>query len=461
MATVGSSGSLERLACDFEEDIATRWVPDVLNSFDLDECLETPSLSKGDVQFVDVPKPDGGCRVAPVLSAQALRALRDAVAPLRQISDSILDPSVCGYRTGSTSGSAYSDEYMRFRDIGKALAEDHRYVVVADVQSFFGSVDADVVGATMLGPLGEAWQPIRQFLVGAKNVGILGLPAGYGDARLIANHVLGVADKSIGTSFTRWVDDYRIYAESPAVARRAIRRLGESLQGLGLKLNDKKLEIIRSDEYLARRHGAPLESVYHPKSEPHEAVRANLRAVFLQAVNEDNRRLLRFALPRLAEQKDTIAVQYALREIGQGSVDTPRLVFYLSAFLSGSDVREGIEILARTPELSPWTTMRLCPLLCSIALQEPTVEALRRAIEITQDPALWAALLRVLAVHGEKDLVVDQVANKQPLDPRAAIGACVDVGQSVPKDLELLAPGTARAAASIAVVPHPTAYTLL
>lgn len=461
MVTTGIRGSLEGLAHDFEEDIATRWVPDVLDNFDLNECLETPSLTAGDVQFVEVPKPHEGWRTAPILNGQALRALRDAVSQLRLVSDSLLDPSVCGYRSGSTSGSAYSDEYMRFRGISSALAENHRYVAVADVRNFFYSVDVEVVSAKMSALLGDLWQPIHTFLAEANEVGIRGLPAGYGDARLIANHLLRHPDTSIGAPFTRWVDDYRVYADTPAEARRAVLRLADSLEELGLSLNDGKLEVIRSNEYIVRRHGSPLESVYHPKTEPYEAVRANLRTVFLRAVNEDNRRLLRFSLPRLAEQKDAIAVEYAIKQIGQDSVDTPRLVYYLSAFLDDGDVRESIENLARTSKLSPWTTMRLCPLLCNITLRNTTVEVLSQAIQVTDEPALWAALLRVMAVHGQKDLVVDEVTDGQPLDPRAAIGAYVDIGRTIPRELRSLAPQTAQAADEAVVVPRPTAYTLL
>ena len=72
--------------------------------------------------------------------------------------------------------------------------------------------------------------------------------------------------------------------------------------------------------------------------------------------------------------------------------------------------------------------MRLCPLLCNITLRNTTVEVLSQAVQATDEPALWAALLRVMAVHGQKDLVVDEVTDGQPLDPRAAIGAYVDIG---------------------------------
>lgn len=451
----------DNLALDVEEDISTRWVPDVLNNFDLSECLKTASLTAGDVQFIDIPKSHDGWRTAPVLNAQALRALRDAVSPLREISDSLLDPAVCGYRSGSTRGNSYGTEYRRFRDIGSALASEHRYVAVADVRDFFGSVDVAAVEPTMSALLQDVWWPIQTFLVAANDVGIRGLPAGYGDARLVANHLLREPDAAIGAPFTRWVDDYRIFADTPAAARRAVGRLADALGHLGLCLNNDKCEVIASRDYLARRHGAPLESVYHPDLESREAVRASLRTVFLRAVNENNRRLLRFSLPRLGEQKDAIAVEYAIGEIERNSVDTPRLAFYLSAFLDDGEVAERISHLAKSPGLSPWATTRLCPLLCSISLCDATFDALGHAIRATDQPALWAALLRVLAVHGQKELVVDEVTTRQSLDPRAAIGAYLDIGRPIPSDLRLMAPCTVEAADEAVNVPLPTAYTLL
>lgn len=461
MVATGTTASLEGLALDFEEDVATRWVPDVLGNFDLTECLGTASLQAGNVQFVDVPKASGGWRTAPVLDGQALRALRDAVWALRYVSDSMLDPSVCGYRSGSTGGSAYSDEYMRFRSISSALADNHRYVVTADVRNFFDSVNVETVHAKMSSALGSLWQPIHAFLIEANDVGIRGLPAGYGDARLIANHLLGEADASIGSPFTRWVDDYRIFADTQAEASRAVDRLIDSLEGLGLKLNDAKLEVVPAGEYLTRKHGVPLESVYHPRYEPRDMVRANLRNVFLRAVSEENRRLLRFSLPRLAEQKDAIAVDYAINQIGQNSVDTPRLIYYLSAFLNDTEIGKRIEMLALTPGLSPWAVTRLCPLLYGITLTNETLDALSRAIQATHDPITWSALLRVLGAHGQKDVVIEQITAGRLLDPRAAIGACVDIGKAIPAELRALAPLTARAADQAVVIPWPTAYTLL
>jgi hypothetical protein len=111
--------------------------------------------------------------------------------------------------------------------------------------------------------------------------------------------------------------------------------------------------------------------------------------------------------------------------------------------------------------LLPWTTMRLCPLLCKIMLREATVEVLARALRATDEPALWAALLRVMAIQGQNDLVLNEVADLQPPDPRAAIGAFTDIGRNLPPELRSLAPQTAQAADEVAAIPRPTAYTLL
>ncbi|MDM4141920.1 MULTISPECIES: RNA-directed DNA polymerase [Mycobacterium] len=462
MLQVDAGTISEELARDLHEDLATQWIPDVLGNFDLKKCLMAPGLTAADVQFVDVPRTDRGKRTVPVLSGSALRALRDAIAPLRQISEALLDPAVCGYRTGATYGGAYSDEYLRFRSIGDALAHEHRYVVVADVQSFFDSVDPELLSKKMPARVGNSWWRVHNFLLLASRSGIRGLPAGYGDARLIANHLLSGADAAIQRPFTRWVDDYRIFADTPREAECAAARLADALGDFGFKLNVQKLSLTTSQEYLTRKHGAPLESVYHPQMESGAVVRASLRTVFFRAVNDQDRRLLRFSLPRLATQKDDIAVEYAIQQLSQNSVDTPRLVYYLSRFLEHQNVRERVQGIVQGPVLWPWTLIRLCPLLCNIPLEGSTLESLARQLQSTDIPALWAAILRVMAVHEQAEVVVDEIASYENVpDPRAAIGALIDIGHTIPESLRSLAPQTAKVADESRKLPLPSAYTLL
>lgn len=457
-----SVSTVESLALDLSEDLATRWVPDALADVDLLEQLSEPRLERDDLAAVDVPRADGGMRSAPVLSGAALRALRDAVQGLRETSEHVLDPAVCGYRTGASGDSSYSDEYRRFRAMAEAMSDEHGYVIMADVRTFFESVDVDAVSSTMASTVGSAWESVARFLKEVRNLGVPGLPAGYGDARLVANLILSSVDESIQAPFTRWVDDYRIFVDSSTDVGYVLWRLSGALAPLGLRLNDRKLQVLDASEYRTRRHGAPLDSVYHPQDEPVATVRANLRSTFLRAVSTENRRMLRFALPRLAEQEDDIAVNYALWALASDSIDAPRLVQYLSAFVNDADVIAGANDLITERELTPWTVGRLSPILTRVALSERSTRALEHRLRTTtEQPAVWGALLRVLAVHGRTSIVRESVESIQVPDPRAAIAACRDMGWVVPDVLKRRAPNTWRAVDMLPSVPLPSAESLL
>ena len=68
------------------------------------------------MQFVDVPKPREGWRTAPVLNAQALRALRDAVSPLRLCSKPEHPPDRAGRPATPTKPGATAPEDAGRRD---------------------------------------------------------------------------------------------------------------------------------------------------------------------------------------------------------------------------------------------------------------------------------------------------------------------------------------------------------
>lgn len=462
MLKVASESDVRRLANDLQEDLATRWIPDVLADVDLTAKLRISSMSQDDVLRVEVPRVDGGIRVAPMLSGSALRALRDAVGHIRELSEAAINPAVCGYRTGASGDSRYSDEYHRFREITAAMADQHCYVAIADVCNFFESVRMPAVRNSMLAKFGAAWAPVETFVNHARLLGVSGIPAGYGDARLIANLILTHADDRIGVQFTRWVDDYRIFADSKRSVNEAIARLETGLAEMGLRLNHKKLRVLESSEYRQNKYGAPLDSVYHPQDEAPEVVRANLRAVFLRAVAENNRRLLRFALPRLAQQGDDIAVSFVLRELSHHSVDAPRMAHYLSAFIEDENVAAQVEDLVSRASEMPWVLLRLSPLLVRISLKEETLKVLAEIVLRTSVPAVWGLILRILSVHKQAAIVRNALSSvgRAP-DVRAAVAAYSDLDWRVPHTYTTRAPQTIKVLQQLSAVPLPKVESLL
>lgn len=447
---------------DLQEDLATRWVPDVLADVDLYLQLERRKLDADDLRFVEVPKAGGGYRRAPVLSGAALGLLRRGVLPLREVADVHLDPAVCGYRKGSSGDASYSDEYRRFREMSSALATDHAYVVTADVARFFESVDLAAVRGTMADRFGLAWNTAENCMQQLASLGLQGLPAGYGDGRLLANLILSHADAKIAAPFTRWVDDYRIFVNSRQEGELALAELESGLGDVGLSLNAGKCRVLTSEEFLHRRLGVPLDSVYHPQDESANVVRANLRSVFLRAISAGDRRTLRFALPRLGDQRDDIAVEYVLHALQRPEIDAPRMVQYLSAFLDSGSVTDKIQSLVQHHHDEPWNLLRLSPLLSRIDLSADTVETLGRILQVTSSPVLWGAVLRTLSANNESDLVQGALSSSSSIpDPRAAVAAHVDLGQRIPPGLRARAAETVEVVEELFQAPLPRMDSIL
>jgi hypothetical protein len=449
------------LVADLAEDLQTRWVPDVIADADISEAVKTPRLEEQDVRFVDVPRVGGGHRMAPVLSGSALAALREAVQPLREVSEAVLNPAVCGYRSGAEGSTGYSEEYRRFRSFAEALSESSSFVVIADVRNFFDSVGPLALRRSFDDRLGGSWETLHELLASLRRLGVTGLPAGYGDARLIANGVLATVDEMISVPFTRWVDDYRLFASSISEAEAAVKDLREGLAKVGLSLNEDKRLILDTGDYRKQRHGVPLDSVYHPQDEPPAAVRASLRTVFARAAAENDRRQLRFALPRLAEQADPIAVTYALNALGGNSIDAPRLVHYVSQFLTLEDTSAKVEAIARSASASDWTLMRLVPLLCRITVSPRTLDALVRRTAQSQSNLVRGTLTRLLAIHGREDPLTLALESRSIPDARAVLAACWDVNRSAPSWLSDAVPATTRALESLGRAPLPAVASLL
>jgi hypothetical protein len=178
------------LVSDLGEDLATRWAADPLADGDLEEQLLAPRLDLAEVKFLSVPRQTGPARNAIQLSGRAMGVMRQAVFELRESSDLTLDPAVCGYRTGAAGAVRYDQEYRRYREMSLALAEHSPFVLSLDVKNFFGAIVRKHVGTRMRARYGDRWLPVDDLLARFEGLGTTGLPAGYGDSRLIANAIL-------------------------------------------------------------------------------------------------------------------------------------------------------------------------------------------------------------------------------------------------------------------------------
>ena len=435
-----------------DEDLRAAWVPDPLGDADANARIDLvhhngwPTLSRG-VEHIRVPKPDGTALLAPVLSVPWLVAMCLAVDPIKDQVDAALSPSVCGYRRGAEPGRSYGEEHRRFSEMVAAEADNCEYVVTADVCRFFASTSWEIVlRAAERIATADTIKPLLELVDHFQTAGVHYLPAGYADARFLANLVLIHADRSIQLPFARWVDDYRIFASTREEAAAAVQRLHETLCHQGLALNHSKVSVVPSSEFVRTARGS-FTSVYHPETEPKNLVRAGLRSVFLEAAVDpiNRRRELRFALPRLAGEKDNVAVDWGLKALPTIPWEAPRLIAYLVAFGGERRVRQGIEsqLLSALKDNDTWLACRLAAAVCTTGLRVTAQAEVMRAMSKTDSAALWGLLLRALALSGLASVVVE--IRHRVLDERAAAAALIDLGIEVPEGLTTLVEATMRA----------------
>lgn len=443
------------LVRDLAEDVATRWVPDPLADGDLAEQVRAPGVDVSDLKLLSVPRVSGPPRSAVQLSGRALATMRAAVLPLRRRSESILNPAVCGYRIGAAGGVRYDQEYRRFKDMSSALAEQSPFVLSVDLKDFFGSVVRTRVQPRMHASFGDDWEPIDHLMAHLENLGHLGLPAGYGDSRLIANMILTVVDQEIDADFTRWVDDYRIAVGSERDGTRILGRMDSVLSELGLELNRDKTALCTSQDFI-RTLGMSLDSVYHPGDEVGELVHAQLRQVYIRAVTEPNRRLLRFSLPRLAREDDDMALDYCLQGLLNSDVDSPRMADYISRFHDDHRVAAFLETALSS--LEDWSLARVLPLVPLVRMKQGR-DTLLELTQAGRASSVSELAVRGLALLGDERVV--HAVTQPNLDSRVAIAACLDLDLSVPVHHADRAVPTMMAADRVGRFPLPTTETIL
>lgn len=379
-----------------------------------------------------------------MLDLTALAYLHRGTRHLADVADEQLLPTVCGYRRGAAAGTAYRTEVRRFGEISNGLASEYGYVVVADVYRFFEHVDASILGDV----LGTVTRADRAGILTALRIwrerdGMVGLPAGYGDARLLGNVYLHSVDSTLATPFARYVDDYRLFVRSVSEGEDCLAFLDIMLSKVGLALNQNKCSIVPADEYL-RDGGRPLTSVFHPEVESWKQTSASLRDVFIRAVEgpRPNRRDLRFALPRLGKIRDDFAVSYCLTGILDMPWEAPRMVDYLSNFIDRRDVQDQVSDTAvqSIRAADDWMLARLAPILCRIPLGSHVSEALVDYLQTRPRSASSGLALRALASARHK--ATRALAFDCGIEARAVVAALLDMDVEVPASIRSSAPYT-------------------
>jgi hypothetical protein len=428
----------QRTSAELSEDLRTRWAPDVAGDLELDGYAPVNTVGPAAFQPVALPRPGGGSQEVALLHPRTHVALHEVTAPLRDVTDKVLSPGVRGYRYGASSDSAHSDEYRKFRELFDEYVKSAEFVVFADVERFFPTLQNEQVKSAITATLATIeLAGLFEFMDRMAAVKLPAIPPGYADARLVANLVLHQADNLLDVRFTRWVDDYRLFIPPGRDPVAVIRRLEEGLAKMGLGLNRAKTQVL-DVEHARTLARDSLGSVYHPDRDPPERVRQRLRAVLAAAVQDPirERRALRFVLPRLAKEGDEVAVPFALNALLALPWDAPRAVAYLGRFADRTEVRDGIDGAVRVAATrrDSWLLARLAPLALRITLSASTLDALRDAlVHLAPSPA-WGLTLRVLAVNARHHDVEQAIEGPIP-DVRAALIALQTLESPIPDEL--------------------------
>jgi hypothetical protein len=447
---------------DLQEDFDTAWVPDVLAGADFAALIDEPDPAPDPPTLLSVPRPGRQSMRVPVLSFDYQVKLHRACRPIMDRVDQRLRPEVCGYRTGARAEPGYRDEYGRYRDFLSSGIGESAWTATADVQGFFSSVTLRAMQAALRTITADSdTQVLEALLLELIELGLPTLPAGYADARMLGNLLLGAVDAVIEIPFTRWVDDYRLFSQDHKTIVKSLLTVEQQLRQLGMQLNASKTHIYPREAARNRLLGLDLTSVFHPEIECDATTRRSLRRVFISATSAaiPDRRVIRFCLPRFIAMRDDFAIDYALAALTSTPWDAPRLVHYLSVFRERSTVAErlcgAVEQAARASD--DWMVARLCVAVAGLRLPEATIAALHDYAERTLSAPVWGLAIRTLSLSG--DAGVSMVAARA-LDTRAALAAHRDLDLPLPALLVERAPTTARVLDTMSA-PAPSAVSLL
>jgi RNA-directed DNA polymerase len=153
-----------------------------------------------------------------------------------------------GFRPGRSTFSALRELYGQVRG-------GHVYIVDVDIEKFFDEIPhkplLDAVAERVAD--GSVLRLVRLFLEALIQDGYrlvrprAGTPQGGVVSPLLANIYLARLDRVLdaeGVSFVRYADDVRLSSRTPSGARQALTRTAEVLQGLGLRLSERKTKLV-------------------------------------------------------------------------------------------------------------------------------------------------------------------------------------------------------------------------
>jgi len=224
-----------------------------------------------------------------------------------QVSDVVFSHSTEeGKRTGKLLGS-WKRQYLRWREHCRERYESgHRYLVTSDIAGYHENISHRILFNQLEGHRseGQSLELLRKGLRRWQDGSDSGVPQGPDASNLLGEIYLDDVDKFMvrkGYAYTRWVDDFRIFARDHAEAKIALRDLVRQLRRLTLVVQSGKTRIWEEEMVLP-----VLDPIEHQKAILQDQIEENIIEKILQEVA-----YLPFYDPFAKDARDYLRIEYA------------------------------------------------------------------------------------------------------------------------------------------------------
>ncbi len=178
------------------------------------------------------------------------------------------------YSPEPNSGQLFSNDidtgfkgFLR-EELRRSAIRSNNYILIADIAHFYDTLNLHVLENQLRSSAGEDrflservtyW--LDRFLQKTDTGWSKGIPVGNNGSRILAEGFLIGLDRRLkrkNVKFIRYVDDFRIFSETPAEAQKALEILNFELDRIGLSLNDSKVALMKISEAFREKGNAVL-----------------------------------------------------------------------------------------------------------------------------------------------------------------------------------------------------------